>query len=197
MEERTYHGDLEPNEIASALMAQFNQGGTVAQRFIQGERVIVQIGSRDRGGRAENALTVSLAKTPDGVNVAVGQQRWVDAAADLAQAGLGALFNPLSLLSRLDDIVQDAGSFALPTQVWQAVEDYCKSVGAGLGGSLQQTAITCPYCNVATPAGSSTCPSCGAPLGNMQPIYCHVCGLAAPYNAKTCKRCGTRLTLAR
>jgi len=193
MEQRTYHGDLNPEDIAKALVAQFNQGSTVAHQFSQGERVVVQIGSRDRRQGVENALTVSLSKTRDGVNVGVGEQRWLDAATDLAQAGLGALFNPVSLISNLGEIVRDVSSFSLPEQVWKTIESYCDSVGAGLGGSLEQSNITCGYCGVLNEPGAPRCIACGAPMGNLQPIHCHVCGLSAPYNAKTCKRCGAKL----
>jgi len=62
MEQRTFHGDLSPDEIATALLAQFNQGSFVAQRLSQGDRVMVQVGTRDRHNRIENALTVTIVK---------------------------------------------------------------------------------------------------------------------------------------
>jgi ribosomal protein L40E len=194
MDQRTYHGNLDPDELAGALLAQFNQGGTAAQQLARGERTIVQIGTLDRHRRIENALTVTISKTPDGVNVAVGEQQWLDAAADLAQAGLGALFNPLSLLGKLDEVARDVNSFGLPQQVWDTVERYCKNVGAGLGGSPQTTALVCAYCGAANQPGAPTCVSCGAPLGEVQPVYCPQCGQVAPHEAKFCKRCGTQLS---
>jgi len=192
MEQRTYHGDLGPDEIANALLAQFNQGTFAAQRISQGDRALVQVGTRDRRNRVENALTVTISKTPDGVNVAVGDQQLLDAAADLAQAGLGALFNPLSLLGNLGEIASDVSSFSLTQQVWETVDKYCKSVGAGLGGAPEKTTIGCPYCGVANPPGSPTCLGCGAPLGDAQPIYCPQCGQVAPHG-KFCSRCGANL----
>ena len=143
MEQRTYHGDLSPDEIANALLAQFNQGSFAAQRLSQGDRALVQVGTRDRHNRIENALTVTISKTPDGVNVAVGDQQVLGAAADLAQAGLGALFNPLSLLGNLGEIAGDVSSFSLPQQVWETVDKYCKSAGGGLGGSPKQLTVAC------------------------------------------------------
>jgi hypothetical protein len=193
MEQRTYHGDLDPDEIANALMARFNQGSVIAQRLSQGDRVLVQVGTRDRHNRIENALTIAISKSPDGVNVAVGDQQLLDAAADLAQAGLGALFNPLSLLGNLGEIASDVSSFSLPQQVWETVDKYCRSVGATVGGAAQHMTITCPYCSVANPVGAPTCSGCGAPLGDAQPIYCPRCGQAAPHDAKSCSRCGTAL----
>jgi hypothetical protein len=193
MDERTFHGDLKPDELANALIARFNQGGTAAQRLGQGERAIVQIGTLDRHRRIENALTVTLSKTPDGVDVSLGEQQWLDAAADLAQAGLGALFNPLSLLGKLDEVARDVSSFSLPQQVWETVDKYCQGVGAGLGGSPSQMAVECAYCGVANPPGAPTCSGCGAPLGEVQPIYCPQCGQAAQHGTKSCARCGAKL----
>lgn len=192
MEQRTFSGDLSPDELANALMARFNQGRTVAQRFNQGDRVLVQVGTRDRHNRIENALTVTISKTSNGVDVAVGEQRVLDAAADLAQAGLGALFNPFSLLGNLGEIASDVSSFSLPQQVWETVDKYCKSVGATMGAG-KQMAIACPYCSVANPAGAPTCSGCGAPLGQAQPIYCPRCGQAAAHDQKFCSRCGAAL----
>jgi predicted RNA-binding Zn-ribbon protein involved in translation (DUF1610 family) len=194
MEQRTYHGDLDPDEIANALLAQFNQGAFAAQRLGQGDRALVQVGTRDQRGRMENALTVTISKIPDGVNVAVGDQQMLDAAADLAQAGLGALFNPLSLVGKLGEIASDVSSFSLPQQVWETVDKYCKSVGAGLGASPAQMTVACPYCGVTNPAGAPTCLGCGAPLGEAQPVYCPQCGQVAPHGAKFCSRCGAKFS---
>jgi len=197
MDQRTYRGEFDPDEIANALMARFNQGSLAAQRLQQGERVIVQVGTREgarRGGRIENALTVTLAKTPDGVNVSLGQQEMLDAAADLARAGVGALFNPLSLLGNLGEIARDVSSFSLPQQVWETIDKYCKSVGGGLGGSPKTMMIKCEYCGVANPPGAGSCSGCGAGLGDAQPIYCPQCGQVLAAGTKFCSRCGTRLT---
>ena len=193
MEQRTFRGDLSPDELANALMARFNQGRTIAQWLSQGDRVLVQVGTRDRHNRIENALTVTISKTSDGVNVAVGEQAVLDAAADLAQAGLGALLNPLSLLGNLGEIASDVSSFSIPQQVWDTVDKYCKSVGATVGGAARQMTIACPYCSVANPVGAPTCSGCGAPLGDAQPIYCPRCGQVAPHDAHTCSRCGAAL----
>jgi len=193
MDQRTYHGDIDSDELANALLAQFNQGSTAAQRLGRGDRAIVQIGTLDRHRRIENALTVTISKTADGVNVSLGQQQWLDAAADLAQAGLGALFNPLSLLGKLDEVARDVSSFGLPQQIWATVEQYCGSVGAGLGGSPQTMMIACAYCGVANQPSAPSCVGCGAPLGEVQPIFCQKCGQVAPHGTKFCARCGAKL----
>ena len=193
MDQRTYHGKIDPDQVVNALIARFNQGSTAAQRLGLGDRAIVQIGTLDRYRRVENGLTVTITQTADGVNVSVGQQAWLDAAADLAQAGLGALFNPLSLLGKLDEVARDVSSFGLPQQVWETVEKYCRSVGAGLGGSAQTTALVCAYCGAANQPGAPTCVGCGAPLGEVQPVYCPHCGQVAAHGTKFCARCGAKL----
>ena len=193
MEQRTYHGTLDPEQVADALIARFNQGGTAAQRLGRGDSVIVQIGTLDRYRRTENGLAVTITQTVDGVNVSVGQPAWLDAAADLAQAGLGALLNPVSLLGKLDEVARDVSSFNLPQQVWATVEQHCRSVGAGLGGSPQTMMIACAYCGVANQPGAPSCMGCGAPLGEVQPVYCPKCGQVAPHGTKFCARCGTKL----
>ena len=190
MEQRTYHGKIDPDQVANALIARFNQGGTAAQRLGRGDSLIVQIGTLDRYRRTENGLAVTITRTADGVNVSVGQPAWLDAAADLAQAGLGALLNPVSLLGKLDEVARDVISFGLPQQVWETVDKYCRSVGAGLGGSAQTTALVCAYCGVANRPGAPTCVGCGAPLGEVQPIYCPQCGLLMKAGTKRCPRCG-------
>ena len=193
MEQRTYHGKIDPDQVANALIARFNQGGTAAQRLGRGDSVSVQIGTLDRYRRTENGLAVTITQTADGVNVSVGQPAWLDAAADLAQAGLGALFNPLSLLGNLGEIVSDVSSFSLPQQIWQTVDKYSRSVGAGLRGDPAKMAVACPYCGVANPPGAPTCTGCGAPLGEAQPVYCPQCGLQMQAGSQFCARCGHKL----
>ncbi len=194
MEQRTYRGEIEPDGLAEALVAQFNRGDLMAQKIGQGDHVLVQIASRDwEWGGPQTALTVGIARVEGGVQVSLGQQRWLGAVADLAQTGLMALINPLSLLTRIDDIARSISGLTLPQQVWEAVEHYCESVGATLGARAEESMVTCPYCGVANPAGAPKCSACGAPLGSVQPVTCPRCGYRAEAGARFCGRCGARL----
>jgi len=195
MEQRTYRGDIDPEGLASALVARFNQGDLKAQRVMGQEgHLMVQIATREWGwGAACTALSVGIAPVEEGVRVTLGQQRWLDAAASLAITGLGALVNPLSLLERIDDIARDVGKLTLPDQVWDAVEHYCESVGARLGLAEKQLMVTCPYCGVGNPVGAGTCSACGGSLVDVQPVTCPKCGFVMPADAQFCSRCGTRL----
>lgn len=195
MEQRTYRGKIDPEALADALVAQFDGGDLMAQRVGRGDHVLVQIASRDWGwGGPQTALTVGIARTEGGVEVSLGQQRWLGAVADLAQTGLMALVNPISLITRIDDVARSIAGLTLPQQVWEAVEHYCQSVGASLGLRAEETMVTCPYCGVASPIGAPKCSACGAPLGDVQPISCPRCGLVMGREARFCSRCGIPLT---
>jgi ribosomal protein L40E len=136
---------------------------------------------------------VGIAPVEDGVRVTIGQQRLLDAAASLAITGLGAVFNPLSLLGRIDDIARDLGKLTLDDQVWDAVEHYRESVGAELGLAEKHLVATCAYCGVANPVGAVTCSACGGSLAEVQPVGCPKCGFVVPKYARFCSRCGTKL----
>ena len=195
MEQRTYRGDIEPEDLAQALLARFDYGDMKAQ-MVKGDEghLLVQIATREWGwGAARSALTVGIAPVEEGVRVTLGQQQWLDAAASLAITGLSALINPLSLLGRIDDIARDVGKLTLPDQVWDTIEHYVDSVGAKLGLAEKQLVVTCAYCGVGNPVGAGTCSACGGSLADVQPVACPTCGFILPRGARFCSRCGTKL----
>ena len=121
--QRTYHGDINPEEMADVLVAAFNQGNMQAQQIGQGDKVMVQIATRQHaqsGGKA--ALSVTIQKIEDGVSVALGQHAWLGAAASLGQTALGALANPWSLLGRLDEELSCANSRFFRTVLYANAE---------------------------------------------------------------------------
>lgn len=195
MDQRAYHGDIGIDELADVLVASFNQGNLRAQRIGSAARALVQIATREWSGLGgQAALTVTIARIPDGVMVSLGQHEWLGAAASLVQTGLMGLLNPISLISRLDDIAQDVNSFALPTQVWAVVDKYCRGVGATLVLSERLRSVVCPYCGVANTIGQGSCSACGAPLGDSQPRACPRCGNVMSRRAKFCDNCGQTLS---
>ncbi len=194
MERRTYRGKIEPEGLADALVVQFNHRDLKAQRVGRGDHVLVQIATRDWGwGGPQSALTVGIARIEGGIEVSLGQERWLGAVADLAQTGLMALVNPISLIGRMDDIARSVSGLTLPQRVWEAVEHYCESVGASLGLTADETVVSCPYCGVGNPIGAPKCSACGAPLGEAQPVSCPRCGRLTNREARFCTRCGTAL----
>jgi len=194
MEQRIYRGEIHPQAMADALVLQFNKGDLMAQRIGTGDQVLVQIATRDWDwGGPQSALTLGISRVEGGVQVTMGQQRWLGAVADLAQTGLMALINPLSLITRIDDIVRSISGLTLPQQVWQAVEHYCESVGARPAGMIEEETVVCAYCGVGNPLDAAKCSACGAPLADARPVTCPHCGRRSAAGARFCSYCGTFL----
>lgn len=55
MDQRTYHGEINCDELADALAAAFDQGNLRAQKVGAGERVMVQIATREWRGSGGQA----------------------------------------------------------------------------------------------------------------------------------------------
>ncbi len=194
MERRIYRGEIYPQAMADALVLQFNKGDLMAQRIGTGDQVLVQIATRDWDwGGPQSALTLGISRVEGGVQVTMGQQRWLGALADLAQTGLMALINPISLITRIDDIARSISGLTLPQQVWLAVEHYCESVDARPVGMMEEETIVCAYCGVGNPLDAAKCSACGAPLADARPVMCPRCGKRSAAGARFCSHCGTSL----
>lgn len=192
MEQRIYHGNITPSEVAHALVAEFNRGNLRAQLFGKSEALVVQVATAQfaqSGGKT--ALTIHLQQHEDGVLVQVGEQEWLGVAASLGQTALAALLNPLNLLGRLDDLAQDVTNLQLTERVWSTVERAVKAKGASKTISERLSRLTCEYCGAANPVGEATCLACGAPLGKAQPKACKTCGFVLKGDEKFCPNCGS------
>jgi predicted RNA-binding Zn-ribbon protein involved in translation (DUF1610 family) len=194
MDRRIFHGTIKPNDIAQALMAEFNRGNLHAQLVGNQEKMAVQIATRMgsmSGG--QTALTINLQQVEDGVMVELGQQAWLGVAASLGQTAFSALRNPLSLLNRLDDLAQDIENIQLSENVWKAIDRATASLGASHALSERLTRLACEYCGTANPVGESNCLTCGAPLGDIHPTACPHCGFVITYKESTCPNCHRNL----
>jgi DNA-directed RNA polymerase subunit RPC12/RpoP len=194
MDRRIFHGNIRPNDIAQALMAEFDRGNLYAQVVGNKEQMAIQIATRMgamSGG--QTALTISVQTIEDGIMVDVGQQAWLGVAASLGQTAFSALRNPFSLLSRLDDLAQDIESIQLNEKAWRVVERAVSSLGASYALSERLTRIACEYCGSANPLGESNCLACGAPLGDEQPTTCPNCGFAITVEEIICPNCSAKL----
>lgn len=194
MERRILHGDIKPNDIAHALMAEFNRGNLHAQTIGQANKLAVQIATRmgsQSGG--QTALTVSIQKVEDGIMIEIGQQAWLGVAASLGQTAISALRNPLSLLGRLDDLAQDIENMQLQEKVWGTIDRAATALGASHELSERLQRIICSYCETANPLGEGSCIACGAPLGDAHPTTCPDCGFAITRGETTCPNCKRKL----
>ena len=191
MDRRIFHGNITPNNIAQALMAEFNQGNLQTQLLGESGNLTVQIASSQwsRSG-GKTAMTVNIQQIEDGVMVQTGEQQWLGVAASLGQTAIAALLNPLNLLGRLDDIAQDVSSLQLTEKIWQVVGKVVNAAGASQQLSERLSSVTCTFCGAANPVGESTCVACGAPLGKEQPKACNKCGYVLIHDEKFCPNCG-------
>jgi hypothetical protein len=191
---RTYHGAIEPKELANAVLAAFNQGNLRCQQIGQGDKLMLQIATRDyaqSGGKT--AITVNIQKVQDGVTVATGEHEWLGVAASLGQTALAAIMNPWNILNRLDDLAQDINSLTLEQKVWEAIEKYASAHKATKLISDRLSTLNCPYCDTANKVAAGSCEGCGAPLGARQPVGCPKCGNVMPAKSAFCSNCGTAL----
>jgi len=194
MDRRIFHGNIEPNDIAHALMAEFNRGNMHAQEVGQHNDVAVQIATRAgamSGG--QTALTISIHKVEDGIMIELGRQAWLGVAASLSHTALSALRNPFSLLGRLDDIAQDFENMQLSENVWNVINRTVTAFGASHALSERLRRIACEHCGTANPLGEGSCIACGAPLGDAHPTTCQNCGFAVTLEEIICPNCNQNL----
>ena len=193
MEQRVFHGDLSPEDIGRALIAEFNRGNFRAQQFGNPRQSIVQITTRNQAqSGGQTALTVTLQQVEDGVAVQIGKQAWLGVAASLGQTAMIVFRNPWGLFNRLDDIAQDIENLQLSEQVWRVIERSARAAGATFELSERLRRTACSYCHTANPVGEPNCIACGAPLGKVQPQTCLNCGFVIKTGEPVCSNCGQR-----
>ena len=194
MKRKTYHGNLDIDEVTRALASFFNRGPLTTKLDRSGEQAFLQIVSRaghPSGG--QTALGVMLRQVGDRLEVEVGKQAVLGLAASLGASALLTWLNPLNLLGRLDDIAQDIENLSLDDQVWALMDRLAHAQGASHELSERLRRLTCEYCRVANPVGAGRCVACGAPLGDVQPYACGHCGHVILSDESTCPNCGQAL----
>lgn len=194
-EQRVYRGKIDAEDMARALVLEFNAGDTQAQ-WTRGEggRAVVQVSNRQvQYGDPTTTVAIYLTPSASGMVVAVSEQKLFGVAADLAKSGVKALLNPLSLLGELDDIARNVRSLSLRQEVWTAVEAYCRNAGAGIGAGRQLEMVVCSYCGTPNDIGALNCRACRAPLADAQPVTCGRCGSLNDPQARNCVNCGAVL----
>jgi hypothetical protein len=190
MEQRIFHGNLTPNTVAQALVAQFNRGNLRAHILGDANALHVQIATRaDAASGGQTGLSVNIQKVSDGVMVSISDQAWLGVAADMGHTIISAFQNPWNLLGRLDDIAQDVESLQITEKVWQVVAAAAKAAGASTQISERLRKSTCEFCGTGNEINAGSCVACGAPLGNNQPRTCMSCGFVILRDEKSCPNC--------
>ncbi len=190
MEQRIYHGNLTPKDIAEALLSYFNRGNLRTQTVGGKDELRVQIATRpgaSSGG--ETAVTVQLKTVEDGVSVSISEQAWLGLAASMGQTVMITLMNPWNLLSRLDDLAQDVENLQIRDKVWQVIGAVAQTHRSSTQISERLQRLECLFCGTANPVGEGSCIACGAPLGNIQPHTCPACGFVVLHGEKICPSC--------
>lgn len=190
MDQRIFHGSFKNIDLAKAVIARYNRGSMRVQQVGEGDVIAVQIATSPyatSGGKT--AVSVVLQNVEDGVSVQIGEQAWLGVAASLGISALTAWRNPLNLINRLDDIAQDIENIELKDGVWETIEYTAKSLGSGYELSDRLKKYVCQYCLTANPLGEATCISCGAPLGEIQPMTCKNCGYVITGEDTICPNC--------
>jgi hypothetical protein len=194
MDRRILYGNIEPGDVARALLAEYNRGNLQAQVIGQSDKMAVQIATR-MGARSggHTAMTVTIQKVEGGIMVEIGQQAWLGVAASLGQTAFSAFRNPFSLLGRLDDLAQDIENMQLSEKVWAVIYRTAAGIGASHELSEKLRRVTCVYCGTANPLGEGSCIACGAPLGGAHPTSCPNCGFAVALEETICPNCQSNL----
>jgi len=194
MDQRIYHGNITPVDVALSLTAHFNRGNLRAQQIGSGPKIMVQIASSaEVSSGGQTALTVFVQAFEDGISIQVGQQTWMGVAASLGVTAFQVLHNPFALIDRLDDLAQDIESLQLTDEVWKVIEDTAMVLGSTHQLSEKLRRLECEYCGTANPVGEPRCIACGAPLGQTQPSTCPKCGYVVNRTEKKCPNCGAVL----
>lgn len=191
-QQRIYHGNISPIDLANALVGSFHRGNLRVQQFGNSDKVVVQIATTARpvsGG--QTALSVIVQRAEDGVVVQVGQQAWLGVAASLGMTALQLLHNPMAIFNRLDDLAQDIESLQMVDEVWRVLDGTARTLGATQQLSERLRRIACAYCDTANPVGEACCIACGAPMGSLQPVTCAKCGFVLQNGEARCPQCGT------
>jgi RNase P subunit RPR2 len=195
MDQRIYHGNITPTDIARNLMTYFHRGNLRVQQIGTGRQISVQIATHERArSGGQTALGISIQALDDGVLVQVGKQAWLGVAASLGVTAIAALRNPFTLLNRIDDLAQDIEHIKLIDEVWRNVEQTARALGTGHELSERLRRMICDYCTTPNPTGETRCIACGAPLGNVQPVTCKKCGFVVTSGEVTCPNCNSALT---
>lgn len=198
MEQRVYHGSVQPEGLAQALLDEWDRDTTIAQALTAEDYVVVQIGQREAGWFSDEprqALTLSIEPLGDGVQVTMGQQKWYkENDVQIFAGGLIGLLPfffafPLGGLFGGDDVPDN-----LPSRVWQSIARYTSSFGAATGKTQRLPTVACPACGVANPQGAEHCSACGTRLDAVP--SCPNCGHTNPPGANFCNRCGLNLRQA-
>jgi hypothetical protein len=214
METRYYQAQgINMERLAADLDRSFASQGFQTQHFGNADYMTVQM---KRGGDLaalvglQAALTVVMQRSPEGVHVMIGQQRWIEKAAVGAvgffipilwplmfTAGAGALMQAglgNQVINTLDALVHQQFPNARrgPTSPFMAPFQRPSTAYA------PSSSLVCQNCQAVSEPGDKFCMQCGKPLTGQaaEKVHCANCGAEMKPNAAFCTQCGTAVEAA-
>ncbi len=215
MDIRYYNArDINIERLASDLERMFVAQGYEAQHFGSSDHMTVQM---RRGGDVaalfglRSAVTVVMQRTSEGLQAAIGQQRWVDKAAIgavgfffpplwplMITAGAGTLMQASlgnQVMNGLDMLVHQQAPGA-NAQRGQGIPQFFNMPPFPFGHSRTAHApapVICSNCQTANEPGDKFCMQCGNALTPKQEekVHCSNCGAEMKQGAAFCTKCGT------
>ena len=216
MDTRYYNAkDINLQRLASDLEQVFVGQGFETQHFGSPDHVTVQL--RKGGDMAavfglRSAITVVMQRTPEGLQAAIGQQRWADKAAVGAVGFFFPVLWPLMITAGAGTLMQAT----LGSQVFNALDMlvHQQAPGAQRGpgasspfsmpsfrmpdfhfwqGPSASAPVICPKCQTPNEPGDKFCMQCGNSLESEQKevVHCTNCGAELKPGASFCTKCGT------
>jgi hypothetical protein len=209
--------DINLERLASDLERVFVAQGFETQHFGSSDHMTVQL--RKGGDVAalfglRSAVTVAMQRNPEGLQAAIGQQRWADKAAVGAVGFFFPVLWPLMITAGAGTLMQAS----LGNQVMNAldilVHQQAPGAQRGPGASAPfhmppfnmpnfhfgqaRTAyapapVICRSCQAANEPGDKFCMQCGNALepGQEEKVHCSNCGAEMKSGAAFCTKCGT------
>lgn len=204
--------DINLERLASELERMFVAQGFETQHFGAADQMTVQLRKGNEVAALfglRSALTIVMQRTSEGLQAAIGQQRWADKAAigavgffipvlwplmftagagTLMQASLGnQVSNALDMLVHQQAPTAQRGPgaaspFHIPDlRFWQAQPAYAPAP------------VICSKCQTPNEPGDKFCLQCGNSLepAQQEKVHCSNCGAEVRPGAAFCTRCGT------
>jgi hypothetical protein len=202
--------------LAADLDRSFANQGFQTQHFGSADHMTVQM---KRGGDfvallgLQAALTVTLQRSPEGVNVMIGQQRWVEKAAVgavgffipvlwplMLTAGAGAVMQASltnQVINTLDMLIHQQYHNAQRSSAPSFMGPFQRPAPAS-APSQQPSTVLCQNCQTVNDPDAKFCMQCGKPLSTStaEKVHCSNCGAEMKPNAAFCTRCGTPVEAA-
>ena len=203
METRYYQAEgINIERLAVELERMFSAQGYQAQHFGNRDSMTVQL---KKGNDIvaifglQAVLTVVMQQAPGGLQVTIGQQKWLDKAAVGAVGFFIPALWPLMLTAGAGIVHQASLANQVMNGLDMLIHQQFPNAQRGPAASFQQAPtpsaapLVCANCQTANEPGDKFCMQCGAPLTAKaeEKVHCSNCGAEMKAEAAFCTQCGS------